>query len=141
MSFDALGDLNWLAVIVAAIAYFVLGALWYAPPVFGKPWQRSIGWEIPADQRPNPAVFLSPAITCVVASIAVGALAVATGTDTIGEGIVLGLFAGIGIAAAVLFVTAIFEPTKPDRMTWFLITAGYHLVGLLIASVILAVWQ
>ena len=36
MSFDALGDLNWLAVIVAAIAYFALGAIWFAPPVFGK---------------------------------------------------------------------------------------------------------
>lgn len=35
MSFDVLGDLNWLAVVVAAIAYFALGALWYAPPVFG----------------------------------------------------------------------------------------------------------
>lgn len=140
MSFDALGELNWLAVLVSTVAYFALGALWYSPQMFGKAWQRSMGWEMPAGQRPNPAVFVAPLITCVIASIAVGALAESTGTDSFGEGIVLGLFAGIGISAAVLFVTAIFEPTKPSRMTWFGITAGYHLVGLLIASVILSTW-
>lgn len=31
MSFDVLGDLNWIAVIIAAVAYFAIGAIWYAP--------------------------------------------------------------------------------------------------------------
>lgn len=43
MSFDLLGDLNWLAVLVAALAYFAVGALWYAPPVFGKTWAAAGG--------------------------------------------------------------------------------------------------
>jgi hypothetical protein len=67
-------------------------------------------------------------------------LAEASRTDTFGEGIVLGLVTGVGIAGAVLFVTGIFDPKKPEPMTWFGITAGYHLVGLLIASVIVSVW-
>jgi hypothetical protein len=141
MSFSFLGDVNWLAVIVATIAYFALGGIWYAPPVFGKAWQRSMGYQMPAGQRPNPAVFLSPLITCFVASASLGALAKATGSTTIGDGICLGLFTGVGIAAAVLFVTAIFEPTKPQRMTWFAITGSYHALGILIASVIVAVWH
>jgi hypothetical protein len=41
MSFDAFGDVNYLAVIVAAIAYFALGAIWYIPPVMGRAWQAS----------------------------------------------------------------------------------------------------
>ena len=32
MTFDSLSDLNWLAVLVAALAYFAIGAVWYAPP-------------------------------------------------------------------------------------------------------------
>jgi hypothetical protein len=47
MSFDVLGDLNWLVVLVAAVAYFVLGALWYAPPVFGKVWAAAGGFDLP----------------------------------------------------------------------------------------------
>ena len=30
--------INWLAVLVAAIAYFALGAIWFSRPVFGARW-------------------------------------------------------------------------------------------------------
>ncbi len=53
ISLDVLGDLNWLAVIVAAIAYFVLGAIWYAPPVLGNAWMRAGGVEMPEGERPG----------------------------------------------------------------------------------------
>ena len=43
MTFDVLSDLNWLAV-SAALAYFALGALWYAPPIFGKVWADAGGF-------------------------------------------------------------------------------------------------
>jgi uncharacterized protein DUF1761 len=140
MKFDVLGDLNWLAVIVAGIAYFVLGAIWFMPATFGKAWQRSMGWEMPADQRPGAAFYVGPLITCLAAAIAVGMLGKASGSDSFGEGIVLGLVTGVGISGAVLFVTGVFDPKKPEPMTWFAVTAGYHLVGLLIASVIVSVW-
>ena len=127
--------------IVAGLAYFALGAAWFAPVTFGKAWQRSIGWQMPAGERPGPAFYIGPLITCLVATIAVAMLGQASGTDTFGEVIVLGLVAGIGIAGAILFVTGVFDPKKPDPMMWFGITAGYHLVGLLIASVIVSVWD
>jgi hypothetical protein len=141
MSFDVLGDLNWLAVIVAAIAYYVLGAAWFARATFGKAWMRSIGWEMASSERLGPGVYIGPLITCLIATIAVGMLAAATGTDTAGQGLVLGLVAGVGVAGTVLFVTGVFDPKKPRPMTWFGITTGYHLVGLVIASVILSVWR
>lgn len=52
----------------------------------------------------------------------------------------LGLVIGIGIAGAVLFVTGYFDPKKPKPMTWVAITGGYHLAGLLIASVVVSIW-
>ena len=36
MKFDVLSDVNYLAVLVAAAAYFVFGAIYHAPPVFGN---------------------------------------------------------------------------------------------------------
>jgi hypothetical protein len=140
MKLDVLGDMNWLAAIVGGIGYFALGAVWFMPATFGKAWQRAMGWEMPGDQRPGPALYIGPLITCLVATIAVGMLAEATGSDTFGEGIVLGLVTGVGIAGAVLFVTGVFDPKKPEPMTWFAVTAGYHLVGLLIASVVMSLW-
>jgi hypothetical protein len=142
MGFDVLGDLNWLAVILGGVAYFALGAIWFTPVTFGKAWQRSMGWETSEDQPgPGPALYIGPLITCLLASIAVGMLARATGSDTFPEGIVLGLVVGVGISAAVLFVTGVFDPKKPQPMTWVAITAGYHLLGLVIASVIVSIWD
>jgi hypothetical protein len=140
MKFGVLGDLNWLAVIVSGLAYYALGAVWFTPATFGKAWQRSIGWEMSAEQRPGASFYIGPLITCLIAAIALGMLAEATGSDTFGEGLVLGLVAGLGIAGTVLFVTGVFDPKKPEPMTWVAISGGYHLVGMVIASIILSVW-
>jgi Protein of unknown function (DUF1761) len=141
MTFDALGELNWLAVIAAAIAYFAVGSIWYAPPVFGNVWMRAAGIQPPAEgQGPNPIVFVAPLVTGLVASIATGMLALVTGTDTVGEGIALGVTVAIGYSIGVAALAAAFEK-KPETATWFWITAGYHLVGLTVASIILAVWD
>jgi hypothetical protein len=63
MSLDLLGQLNWLAVIVGALIYFVLGAIWFAPPVLGRPWMAAIGWD-ESRTRPemNPASHVGPAL-------------------------------------------------------------------------------
>src|SRR5438034_9121934 len=36
---------NYLAVLVAAVAVFVLGWLWYSPLLFFKPWMRRRGMD------------------------------------------------------------------------------------------------
>lgn len=141
MSFSLLDDLNWLAVIVAALAYFAVGAAWYAPPLFGDAWARAAGFEMQPDERPNPIVFVAPLIGSILGAIALGMIAEASATDTFGEGIVLGLVTGIGFALGITYVTAQFESTKPNRMVWGAITAGYHVVGILVASVVIALWR
>ncbi|OBX18901.1 hypothetical protein A9995_10130 [Erythrobacter sp. QSSC1-22B] len=35
-----MGEFNWLAVVLGALAFFVVGALWYGV-LFGKVWQKS----------------------------------------------------------------------------------------------------
>jgi len=36
-------EINWLAVLLAAVSSMVVGAIWYAKPVFGKRWMRLSG--------------------------------------------------------------------------------------------------
>jgi hypothetical protein len=141
VSFD-LSAINWLPVIVGAIIYFALGALWFSNVLFARPWQRSIGWD--PEQRPpaqNPMFYVVPLITYLVIAIAIALLAAASGTDTLGEGIVLGLVIGIGLAAMHSLGDAVFDPNKPSPYTWFAITATYHVVGILIVSVLVAIWR
>jgi hypothetical protein len=142
VSFDTLGDVNWLAAIVAGIVYYAVGAAWYSPALFGKPWMRSIGWDVEAGPPDASAAdYALPLVAYLVAGIATAMLAVATATDTFGEGIVLGLVLGVGIATVLAFVTAVFDPKKVSHMVWFGVTAGYHALGLLITAVIVGVWS
>lgn len=142
MSFEALGQLNWLAVIVGALIYFALGALWYSPVLLGRQWQRSIGWD-PSRQPPEmkPTTYLLPLVAYLVMAIGVGLLAAASGTDTIGEGVVLGLVVGIGLSLMHTLVDATFDPNKPEPWTWFAINGSYHALGLLIVAIVVAAWQ
>lgn len=142
MSLDVLGQLNWLAVIVGAVIYFALGALWYSPMLFARPWQRSIGWD--PDRTPpemNPMTYVVPFIAYLVMAVAVGMIAAAAGSDTLADGIVLGLVLGIGLSLMHTLVDAAFDPNKPQPWTWFAINGSYHALGLLIVAVVVSAWR
>lgn len=49
-------------------------------------------------------------------------IAAVTGTNTLTEGITLGLVTGIGYALPMVGVEATFDPNKPQPLTWFGIT-------------------
>ena len=141
MSFDALGELNWLAVIVAAIAYFALGALWYMPFAFGRPWQRAIGWDETQPPAASAVTYAAPFLFALVSTIATALIANAVGADDVGAGVGLGLVVGIGYGLAISAYEAVFDPHKPGPWVWWAISGGYHLVGLLIVSVIVSAWR
>src|SRR5262245_4328251 len=103
------GAINWLAVIVGAAIYFVLGALWYSPVLFGRQWQAAIGWD--PERRPpqmNPVSYAIPAAIYLVVAIATALIGAATGVDSLMEGLVLGLVTGLGYAGPMLGIEAVF---------------------------------
>jgi hypothetical protein len=140
MSFEAFGDVNYLAVLVAALAYFVLGAIWYIPPVMGNAWQRAGGIEMPEGQGPNPILFVGTLVAYVVAGLATALLAVGTGTDTVAEGALLGLIVGVGYAFTAAAVTALYD-RKPQPMAWWLINGIFNVIGLVVVAIIISVWN
>ncbi|MCI0583646.1 MAG: DUF1761 domain-containing protein [Chloroflexi bacterium] len=137
-----LATVNWLAVIAGTVVYFVLGAVWYSPVLFAKPWQAAIGWD-ESRQPPqmNPITYVVPFLLYLAAGIAMALLAAATGTDTLTEGIVLGLVTGLGFALPMVGVEATFDPNKPRPLTWFGITTAYHLIGFVILGAVIGAWQ
>jgi hypothetical protein len=140
MSFDVLGDVNYLAVLVATIAWFALGAIWYAQPVFGRMWMRSLGIQMPEGFRPNPMLFVGTFVAYFVTALSLAMLARATGSVTVGEGIVLGVVTGAGLALMLLAVGALYE-RKPEPGVWFGINGIFNLIAYLLVAVIVTVWD
>ena len=138
-----LNGINWIAVIVATVIYFLLGAVWFAPQTpIGRAWMSASGYHSPTSGTSSTSLFyIIPAAMSFVAVLATALIARATGTDTVNEGIILGLVVGVGYAAMVTMTTAAFEFSKPRQWTWGIIDASYHVIGLLIAAIILAIWR
>ena len=44
-------NVNWLAVIIGAVAVFILGWLWYSPKLFGLKWAEGVGVEMPTAEN------------------------------------------------------------------------------------------
>jgi len=134
-----LGSVNWLAVGIATVIYFALGALWFAPVTpLGRAWMKAAAYESPTTGTMSTNVFyVIPVVTCLVMVTAIALLAAALGAEGIGEGVTLGLVVAIGFAVPLLLTTAAFEFQKPQPFTWGLIDASYHAVGLTIAGAII----
>jgi hypothetical protein len=136
MSFDVLGDVNYLAAAVAALVYFGIGAIWYAPPVLGKVWQKAVG--LTEEQlRPNPMIFVGTFIAYFLMAVTLAAIARSAGGSDFADGLALGLFVGIGIVAAGIWIGGAYE----QRMNLAWINMGNGLLGILVMSVIVTVWD
>ncbi len=133
----SLGDLNYLAVLAGTVAFFAVGGLWYSPVLFAKQWQATVGLsDEDVAGRNMAAVFGS---TFVVAFVTNLVLALFLGNDAgLGTGALAGLLAGIGLSAAPIVTTFIFE-NRPVKL--MLIDGGYHVCALTIAGAIIGAWQ
>jgi hypothetical protein len=129
---------NWLAVVIAAIAYVVIGTVWYLPTVFGNRWAALTGRDIAA--RPAPTVYviglIGALITAYVLAL-VGAVVVqAKGPVSLVDGIVIGIVVWAGFQATSQAVGGVFEGRS---WTLWAINAGNGLVSFAVMGAILAV--
>lgn len=130
------GQINYLAVLVAAVAYFLLGAVWYSPLLFSKPWQRALAVEPP--ERPPVSLFAVTFVAYFVTALAMAFLAGATGAATVGAGALLGLITGTGFALTILLVGGVYEQRPPIL---FIINGFYNLLAYMMVGVIVAIWR
>ena len=124
--------INWIAVVVAAIATFVLGGLWYGP-LFGRRWMAASGVSEEEVAQGNPARTFS--ISFVLQFVAAAVLAMFIGPEA---GLVFGLAAGgaVGLfwVAGAFGVVYLFEQ-RP--LAHWAVNAGYQVVSYLLMGGIL----
>ena len=130
-------EVNYLAVIAAAVATFALGGLWYSPALFGKAWQREAG--VTEDKMKSANMPLIFGLTFVLALIAAWVFALFLGPrPPMALGLGAGFSAGLCWVAASLGINYLFE--RKSLKLW-LINGGYHTLQFTIIGLILALWH
>ena len=128
---------NHLAILVAALIQFFLGALWYSL-LFAKPWM-ALTRHTPGE-RPKVAVvaMVSSFIGGLILSFVLAHVVLWSGAATVGWGALIGFICWLGFIAAPLLAETMYEQ-RPFKL--FAINSGYWLVALLVSGGLLAVWQ
>lgn len=138
MIFDLFGNLNWLAIVVATLAWFAFSAIWYSVPPLSKAWADAAGVDTSAEDGPPLALLFIPTlIGYFVTTIVIGLLVAGVGADSVGDGIVLGVVLGIGFGLVGALVTQVYESKGGS---YFLINGLNSVIAYAIVGAILSVW-
>jgi hypothetical protein len=128
--------LNYLAIVVAAIAVFVFAAVYYSVLAgYGASW--SAAWAAKPARPPAWQIFLELVKALVVASVIAGMVEL-LGIDNLAHALLLG--AVLWIAFPVVLLTG---SVTHENVPWQLaaIHAGDWLAKLLIIAVIVCLWR
>ncbi len=131
--------MSTLAVIVAGVASFMFGAIWYS--LLAKPWMEASDVVLNEDGVPANRSNPLPYITAILASILVAGMMrhvfVLGGIDTVAKGLVAG--AGIGLFLAAPWIATNYGfAGRPMRLT--LIDGGYAAIGCTVIGVVLTLF-
>ena len=134
---NAFQNLNWLAVLVAAVSAFMLGGLWYSPLMFVKRWMKETG--ITEDSTKNRSMGKIFGLSFVLSFLASFFLAMFIGANAGAVfGAMAGFMAGLGWVFTFMGIIYLFESRS---LALFRINSGYSVVSLTIMGLIIGVWQ
>jgi hypothetical protein len=125
--------INYWAVIGGAIFLFVMGMIWYGP-LFGKTWGRLMGAEhISKEEMAKLQKEMMPMYAVQVLLGLVTSYVMYTFVHMSGLGVAMGFWIWLGFAMP-MAAGAMWDSKKGDKMTKFLIIAGYQLITLLVLA-------
>ncbi len=128
---------NYLAVIVSAIVYWLLGGVWFAL-LFGKQWMKLENITEAQAKGMNPTVpYIVSFLTGLLIAFVLAQLCAWRNATTAARGASLGVLLWLGIVAPVTYTTSMYE-MRPLNL--FLINEGYVLVGFIAMGAILGAW-
>ncbi len=130
-------SINYIAVILAAVAYMVIGAIWYSPKLFGSSWAALLGKKID-DMGDGKAGYIISTAGTLVAAYILAHIIDFVGVTTAAEGLVAGFWVWLGFVATTMATNYSFQGS-PYKL--FKIDAGYHLLGFAAMGLIIGLFQ
>lgn len=138
--------INFLAIVIAVVANFILGFLWYTP-LFGKVWGREMGFD--TTQKPPVSAMIKGMVFMVIGNFLMAW--VFAHNIAVWNPVTWGLPASTemtpahhAIMASVFTWLGFYFPTDLGTVAWenkswklFFINTGYHFVSLLVVAIIL----
>jgi hypothetical protein len=131
-------QINYLAVLAAAVSAFVIGGLWYSPLLFNKTWMAANGFSEADVQKGSPGKIYGGAFVLTLVMAANLAAFLGRPDTTLAWGATAGALTGAGWVLPGIGVVALFE-RRP--LAYTLVNGGYWAVALTVMGAILGGWR
>jgi hypothetical protein len=131
--------LNWAAILLAGIADWLFGAVWFK--ALSKEWVAGLNMS-PEDKRvylstPNFWPYIIALLCSILIAYAIAQVVAGSATHSLFRGIGVGVL--VGLAAALAMITnMVFEARIAS---FILISAAYPLLGCILMGIIIGVWK
>ena len=131
--------MGYLGVLVAAVAAYAFGAVWYM--VLAKPWVRAAGIETDENGKPaggsNPVPYVVAFGSAVLVAGMMRHIFAMAGIETVGESLVAGL--GIGLFFITPWVAMNYAyAQRPFKLT--ILDGGYSILGSAVIGLVLGLF-
>jgi hypothetical protein len=127
---------NWVAVVVAAVANIVIALIWYNPAVLGRRYATAIGREPVNPAQVPPTTWVIGIVQALLVVYVLALFAGGLGAKTLVDGAIVGFLAWVFVASAG-YSSVTFEGRS---LEWWAIGTGYYLVGAVVAGAIIGYW-
>jgi hypothetical protein len=129
--------MNYAAVVVSAVVYWLLGAVWYGF-LFSKPWMELEHMTDAQAKSMNPVLpyIITFALNLLIAFV-LAQICTWRNANTAARGAAVGILLWIGFIGPVTYTSYMYE-MRPMQL--FAINEFYSLVGLFLMGLILGAW-
>ncbi|KJZ19345.1 DUF1761 domain-containing protein [Loktanella sp. S4079] len=131
--------MDFIAVIVAAVAGFAFGALWYM--TLAKPWMKAAGIKMTPEGKPegdgSPLPFILSGIAMILVAGMMRHTFALSGIETTGKGLISGIGIGLFFISPWIMINNAYSG-RPFNLT--LIDGGYATFGCGIIGLVLGLF-
>lgn len=129
-------QVNFFAVLIAALSSFALGGIWYSPLLFQRIWMEACGLTELDLKAINPkrvfiGSFLLSFFIALSLSLFVGP------TPSLGVSVGAAFIIGVCWVSSAYGITYLFEQ-RPLKL--FLVNSGYHILQFTLMGLVLGLW-
>ncbi len=128
---------NYAAVFVSALAYWLLGAVWYGA-LFSKPWMALENISMEQAKSMNPVLpYVITFVLNLLIAYSLAQICIWRNANTIGRGASVGVLLWIGFVGPITFTTYMYE-MRPKEL--YAINQFYPLAGMVLMGAIIGAW-
>lgn len=127
---------NFMVIIgLAVLGAMALSAFWYSPRIFGNAWVKLTGCGSGSDCKGAGAMMLYTAFAYTAIALTLFVILCWAEAVTAKEGVIVGLWVGLGLSAMNLLIPAMWEGRA---IKLFLITAGITVANTVFMAAIMS---